>query len=68
VNGISASAVARILNQCKIKGKRGGKWYSSGTIRIVNNIFHKQRDSFPQSKSWGTREWHRISKNKNPNN
>jgi len=48
VNGISASAVARILNQCKIKGKRGGKWYSSGTIRIVNNIFHKQRDSFPQ--------------------
>ena len=62
VNGMSASAVARNLNQLNIKGKRGGKWYSSGVLRIMNNIFHKQRNSFPQPKNWGNRAWHRIRK------
>ena len=62
VNGMSASAVARNLNKMNIKGKRGGKWYSSGVIRIMNNVFHKQRHSFPQPKNWGNRPWHRISK------
>ena len=62
VNGISASAVARNLNQLNIKGKRGGEWYSSGVIRIINNIFHKQRNSFSQPKNWGDRAWHRIRK------
>ena len=63
VNRMSASAVARNLNKMNIKGKRGGKWYSSGVIRIMNNVFHKQRHSFPKPKNWGNRPWHRISKN-----
>ena len=59
VNGMSASAVARNLNKMNIKGKRGGKWYSSGIIRMINNPFHKQRTRFAKPKTWGNKIWHR---------
>ena len=59
VNGMSASAVARNLNKLNIKGKRGGKWYSSGLIRVKNNPFHIQRKKYPKPKNWGEKYWHR---------
>ena len=59
VIGTSASAVARYLNKLNIKGKRGGKLYSSGIIRMVNNQFHKQRVRFNKPKTWGKKNWHR---------
>ena len=59
VNGMSASAVARNLNKLNIKGKRGGKWYSSGLIRVKNNPFHIQRKKYPKPKNWGDKYWHR---------
>ncbi len=42
--GVSASAVAKILNKCGLSGKRGGKWNSSSVLRTTRNKFHNSRD------------------------
>ena len=38
--GASWAAIARVLNEIGIKGKRGGKWQSGGVKRIAENTFH----------------------------
>ena len=59
VNGLSYSGVARALNRQGIRGKKGGKWYSSGVSRIVQNEFHNQRVNFPIPANYGEKHWHR---------
>jgi DNA invertase Pin-like site-specific DNA recombinase len=59
VNGLSYSGVARALNRQGIKGKRGGRWYSSGVSRIVQYEFHNERTKFPHPANWGSKVWHR---------
>ncbi len=59
VNGLSYSGVARALNRQGIKGKRGGRWYSSGVSRIVQYEFHNERKKFPHPANWGSKVWHR---------
>ena len=58
-NGMSATAVARFLNNKGLKGKRGGKWHGSGVLRTIRNQFHKQRNRFPKPKDWGKQIWQR---------
>ena len=55
VNGLSYSGVARALNRQGIKGKRGGRWYSSGVSRIVQYEFHNERKKFPHPANWGSK-------------
>ncbi|MBK38355.1 MAG: hypothetical protein CMB45_05130 [Euryarchaeota archaeon] len=40
--GASWAAIARVLNEKGIKGKRGGKWQSGGVRRIAENSFHER--------------------------
>jgi len=61
---MSASKIAKNLNKRKVKGKRGGKWQSSGVSRILHNNFHKGRADFKAPKSFLTKKipamtWHK---------
>ena len=53
--GQSGAEIGRILTNCKVPGKRGGKtWNSSGVLRTARNPFHKSRKDFsaPQYFTW----------------
>jgi len=55
---VTASAIARKLNQQGVLGKRGGEWNGSGILRTMRNEFHGQREKFPKPSSWGSKPWH----------
>jgi len=67
-DGTSASEIARVLRNCKIRGKMGGKWESSGVIKTTQpnrSLFHlKAREEFlPTAPKYFTtwtmkRPWH----------
>jgi len=39
--GVPAATIARQNNEMGFKGKRGGKWTSSGVLRCIRNPFHE---------------------------
>ena len=49
---MNASKIAKLLNNNKVKGKKGGKWTSSGIIRVINNDLHESRNRFPVQANW----------------